>query len=323
MKSKSCSFLLTFAFIMSVASVAAQDEKILIPQTGFRTDLNKLAIIRVPADSFLVTNVNGKAVLKGKLGDARHWQFSDETVHIADLTSLNSVGDYNLTIPGTDVGRWFGVYEDPYGEIANAAVKALYFNRCSYPILPEFGGKWARAAGHPDTEVYVHKSAVSDGRPEGFVLSSPGGWYDAGDYNKYIVNSAISVYTMLLAYEMYPGYWNKRILNIPESVNNIPDVLDETLFNLHWMLTMQDADGGVYHKCTELQFDGFIMPGDAHPKRYVIQKNTQATLGFAATMAHAAIILRNFNTELPGLADKCKTAAIKAWEWCRKNPDIL
>jgi len=304
-------------------SAAAQDERVLIPQTGFRADLNKQAVIRVQADSFIILNINGKAVLKGKLGDARLWQFSDETVRIADLSSLSTVGDYYLTLPGTDVTRRFGIYEDPYGEIANAAVKALYFNRCSYPITPEFGGKWARKAGHPDTEVLVHKSAVSEGRPEGFIISSPGGWYDAGDYNKYIVNSSISVYNMLLSYEMFPEYWNKRILNIPESGNNIPDILDETLFNLNWMLTMQDVDGGVYHKCTELQFSGFEMPENTHPKRYVILKNTHATLDFAATMAHASIILRNFNAELPGLADKCKTAAIKAWDWARKNPSIL
>lgn len=323
MKSKFVSVFLFVLCSVLTGNVFAQDERVLIPQTGFRADLNKQAIVRVKADSFAVLDLNGKVVLKEKLGEPKKWEYSDETVSIADMTELKKIGDYYLTIPGTDVKRLFGVYEDPYGEIANAAVKALYFSRCSYPILPEFGGKWSRKAGHPDTEVYVHKSAVSEGRPEGFVLSSPGGWYDAGDYNKYIVNSSISVYTMLLSYEMFPEYWNKRILNIPESGNNIPDVLDETLFNLNWMLTMQDADGGVYHKCTELQFSGFEMPENTNPKRYVVQKNTQATLDFAATMAHASILLRNFNTELPGLADKCRNAAIKAWEWCLKNPSII
>lgn len=310
-------------FCLSITAVFSQDEKILVPQTGFRSDLNKLAIVRAEADSFIVLDVNGMHVLRGKLCESKHWEYSDETVRIADISDLKTVGDYSLSIPGSGIKGSFGIKADPYGEIANAAVKALYYNRCSYEILPEFGGQWARKGGHPDTQVYVHKSAVSEGRPEGFVLSSPGGWYDAGDYNKYIVNSSISVYTMLLAYEMYPKYWIDRNLNIPESGNNIPDILDETLFNLNWMLTMQDADGGVYHKCTELQFSGFEMPENTNPKRFVIQKNTQATLDFAATMAHASLILKNFDSELPGLADKCKSAAIKAWNWCLKNPAIL
>jgi endoglucanase len=301
----------------------AQDEKILIPQTGFKAGLNKIAVVRVPADSFVVTGIDSKIVLKGKLGNALLWPYSAEKVQLADLSSIELTGEYYLSIPGTEAKRFFGIYSDPYVEIGNAAVKALYFNRCSYPILPEFGGKWERKAGHLDTRVYVHKSAVSEGRPEGFVLSSPGGWYDAGDYNKYIVNSGISTYTMLLAYEMYPEYWNNRLLNIPESGNKLPDILDETLFNLRWMLTMQDADGGVYHKCTTLQFEGFVMPENANEKRYVVQKNTAASLDFAAVMAHASVLLSRFNTELPGLADSCKNAAIKAWEWCRKNPAIL
>jgi endoglucanase len=320
------SLLTYFVFLLISGCLIAQpvqDERVLIPQTGFRADLNKQAVVRVKADSFAVFDLDGRLVLKSALGQSRHWEFSDETVSIADLSSVNKIGDYFLTIPGTDVKRMFGVYEDPYGEIANAAVKALFFNRCSYPILPEYGGKFARKAGHPDNVVYVHKSAVSEGRPEGFVIQSPGGWYDAGDYNKYIVNSSISVYTMLLSYQMFPQYWKGRILNIPESSNNIPDVLDETLFNLNWMLTMQDADGGVYHKCTELQFSGFAMPENTNPKRYVIQKNTQASLDFVATMAHASVLLSQFNKELPGLSDKCRNAAIKAWEWCRKNPSVL
>jgi endoglucanase len=323
MRQKLFSFIILITGCFVAVNISAQDERILIPQTGFRADLNKQAVIRIKADSFAVTDLNGKVILKERLGQAKHWEFSDETVRIADISSIKAIGNYYLMIPGTDAKRLFGIFEDPYGEIANAAVKALYFNRCSYPILPEYGGKWARKAGHPDTEVYVHKSAASATRSEGFVISSPGGWYDAGDYNKYIVNSSISVYTMLLSYEMFPDYWKKRILNIPESSNNLPDVLDETLFNLYWMLTMQDDDGGVYHKCTELQFSGFEMPENTNPKRYVIQKNTQATLDFVATMAHASILFRNFEHELPGLADKCKNAAIKAWDWCLKNPAIL
>jgi|WetSurMetagenome_2_1015567.scaffolds.fasta_scaffold27965_4 endoglucanase len=312
----------TICFLLCL-NIAAQEESILIPQTGFGLSLNKTAVVRVPADSFYVTDHNNSIVYRAKLGAPAVWPFSEEKVQLADFSSVQTQGVYFLVIPGTNSERTFSIYSDAYGAIANAAVKALYYNRCSYPILPEFGGKWERKAGHPDTQVYVHQSAVSEGRPEGFVLSSPGGWYDAGDYNKYIVNSSISTYTMLLAYEMYPEFWGERNLNIPESGNKVPDILDETLFNLRWMLTMQDNDGGVYHKCTTLAFEGFVMPEDAHDKRYVIQKNTAASLDFAATMAHASMVLSAFPDVLPGLADSCKKAAIKAWGWCKINPAIL
>lgn len=120
--------------------------------------------------------------------------------------------------------------------------------------------------------VYIHPSAQTDKRPAGSIISSPGGWYDAGDYNKYIVNSGISTYTLLGAYEHNPEYFDTLKLNIPESNNKIPDILDEALYNIKWMLTMQDADGGVYHKLTNPNFDGFIMPDEADQKRYVVEK---------------------------------------------------
>ena len=301
----------------------AQNESILVPQNGYFTALKKLAVVRIPADSFYVTGAENRVYYRGKLGAPELWPFSNEKVQRADLSSLTIPGEYYINLAGTTDKRKFQVLHDPYGALANAAVKAFYFNRCSYPILPEFGGKFERKAGHPDTEVYIHGSAVSPGRPVGTVIASRGGWYDAGDYNKYIVNSGITTYTMFLAFESYPDFWKTRNLNIPESKNNLPDILDEALYNLRWMLTMQDTDGGVYHKCTTLQFEGFIMPEDAHDKRYVVQKNTAATLDFAATMAHASTLLSDYGKVLPGLADSCRKAALAAWVWSKENPSVL
>lgn len=314
--------LLPFLALATITG-KAQDERILVPQTGFMPGISNVAVIKLPADSFYIQDASQQICFRGKLSSPSLWPFSGETVQQAVFSQLQAAGRYTLTIPGSPARRTFSITADPFGEIAAAAVKALYYNRCSYPILAEFGGKWARKAGHPDTAVYVHSSAVSASRAEDFRIASPGGWYDAGDYNKYIVNSAITTYTMLLAYEMYPDYWREKNLNIPESGNILPDILDETLFNLRWMLTMQDTDGGVYHKCTTRQFEGFVMPEEAREKRYVIQKNTAASLDFAATMAHAAGVLDEFKGVLPGLADSCRKAAKAAWEWSVKNPGIL
>ncbi|MBN1790181.1 MAG: glycoside hydrolase family 9 protein [Bacteroidales bacterium] len=314
--------LITGLFIQTMAG-NDQEDRILLPQNGFVAGLNKIAMVRAPADSFCIITADNNIVFRGKLQGPAFWSYSGDWVQKADFSALKAPGEYYFALPGTKEQRRFRIHDDPYGDIANAAVKAFYYNRCSYPILPAYGGVFQREAGHPDREVYVHQSAASEKRPEGTVLSSPGGWYDAGDYNKYIVNSGITTYTMLLALEYFPTYWKSRNLAIPESGNNLPDLLDETLFNLRWMLTMQDSDGGVYHKLTTLNFEPFVMPADAHDKRYVIQKNTAASLDFAATMAHASGILADFSTELPGLADSCRKAAVAAWNWCKKNPGIL
>jgi endoglucanase len=141
--------------------------------------------------------------------------------------------------------------------------------------------------------------------------------------------------TLLDAYEDFPRYFDTLHTNIPPvpgavgptaasptTVRPIPDILNEALYNLRWMLLMQDpADGGVYHKCTNAAFDGMVMPGRTEAPRYVVQKGTAATLDFAAVTAQAARIFQKFPRQLPGLADSCKLAAIHAWQWAQKYPD--
>ena len=130
----------------------------------------------------------------------------------------------------------------------------------------------------------VHPSAATTKRPAGTIISSPKGWYDAGDYNKYIVNSGFTLGLILQSYQLHLDRFNSLNLQIPESDNKIPDILDEMMYNLEWMLTMQDpTDGGVYHKLTTPNFEGFVMPEDCKQQRYVVQKTTTATLDFAAT----------------------------------------
>jgi endoglucanase len=190
-------------------------------------------------------------------------------------------------------------------------------------LEPKYAGKWQRGPGHPDTVVLIHPSVESKQHPAGAQISSPKGWYDAGDYNKYIVNSGITMSSLLSAYEDFPAYFNKLTTDIPESGDALPDLLNEILFNLEWMITMQDrSDGGVYHKLTNAAFDGMVMPGVTKAPRYVVQKSTPATLDFAAVMAQAARVFKKFEKQLPGLSSRCQAAAEKAWEWAVKNPDV-
>lgn len=165
--------------------------------------------------------------------------------------------------------------------MADAALKSFYYQRTGMPIEATYAGRWSRPAGHPDDKVLVHPNAAGPERKAGAVISSPGGWYDAGDYNKYIVNSAYSIGLMQAIYARFPDYFIRQRVNIPESGNHTPDLLDEMYYNLKWMLTMQDpADGGVYHKLTTPSFEGFIKPTECKQPRYVVQKSVTAALDY-------------------------------------------
>ncbi len=274
--------------------------------------------------SFQLTTPDRKKVLfTGKLSETR-LALSGKKTRIADFSTFQTPGTYVLVVPETGYSYPFFVKANVHRPLAIGAIKSYYYQRVSTDLTPEFAGQWSRPAGHPDTRILIHPSAASANRPAGTVISAPRGWYDAGDYNKYIVNSGITVGTLLSLYEDFPTYFQSFTTNIPESSNQVPDLLDEVLWNLRWMLAMQDpTDGGVYHKLTNPSFDGMIMPDKATKDRYVVQKSITATLDFAAVMAQASRVFGSYKQALPGLADSCLTAAVKAWEWSKKNPALF
>ena len=314
---------LTAGYTQSVNNT--KPDSIRLNQVGFYPKAPKTAIVLTDRPQpFSIKNQSGTIVYKGLLKRISTPDLSGRNVFLADFTTLNKIGIYQLFIAKNSNSYFFKISGNVHESVAKGTLKAFYYIRSSQALLPKYAGKWARAEGHPDVAVLVHSSAASVQRPTGTVISSPGGWYDAGDYNKYIVNSGISTATLLSLYEDFPAYTNSVALNIPESGNALPDVLDEVLWNLRWMLTMQDPnDGGVYHKLTNANFDKMIMPDKATTIRYVVQKGTAATLDFAAVMAQASRIFKRYPKQLPGLADSCLKAAVSAWEWAKENPKVI
>jgi endoglucanase len=139
------------------------------------------------------------------------------------------------------------------------------------------------------------------------------------------VNSGISTGTLLWAWELYGNTAGKIALNLPESGNNTPDLLNEIRWNIDWMLTMQDADGGVWHKQTSARFCGFIMPEQDKLPSLVIgtgtspYKSSCATSDFAAVTAIAARDYKPFDS---AFAERCLRASLNAWAWVSKNPNV-
>lgn len=324
-------FLLCTLHLLLIGGLASANDldsgkyKIRLNQVGFYPNAPKVAIILADHKTgFSLQTAAGKDVFSGELKRSLKPGLNGKFDMIADFSQFNKPGKYVLHVTGIGESYPFVISKSVHKAVADASIKAYYFMRVSIPLKEKYAGKWARAEGHPDDKVLIHGSAANQDRPEGTVISSPRGWYDAGDYNKYIVNSGISTYTLLSLYEDFPDYMRTVTLNIPETGNGIPDLLNESLWNIRWMLTMQDPnDGGAYHKLTNAAFDKMIMPDQATTPRYVVQKSTAATLDFAAVMAQSARIFRQFPKELPGLADSCLNAAKKAWDWVQKNPDVL
>jgi endoglucanase len=336
--------IILLALTPSPAPAQTPAPAVVLNQLGFYPDAPKMAVITgiTVKDVFYIVSVadntpswQGRVdtVFFGRLGSPTPSNNSSLTTRAADFSALHRPGTYRVVVPNLPNSFPFVIGTNIFSPLTTAALKGFYYQRSAMTLTPGYAGIWSRPAGHPDTAVMIHPSAASDRRPAGKIISTPGGWYDAGDYNKYIVNSGITMGTLFDVWEDFPAYFDTLHTNIPalpmppgarDPGSRIPDILNEALYNLRWMLSMQDPDdGGVYHKCTNAVFDGMVMPGITKTPRYVVQKSTAATLDFAAVTAQAARILQKFTRQLPGLADSCRHAAESAWEWALQHPDDL
>ena len=318
---------LACAFVLVACNHFTPDNgPIRLNQVGFAPDQEKTATvvisnIKVPISNCYITDIAGDTVWRGEASGTMLNPVSGKPCQIVDFSDLTACGEYTLYVENDQISNLqFQISNSPYRELTRQALRAYYHQRASMATEEPYAEGYARPAGHPDDHVIVHASAATDERPVGTIISSPGGWYDAGDYNKYIVNSGYTMGVWLMAYELNKAYFDTLRLNIPESsIAYLPDMLAEAMYNLRWMLTMQDTDGGVYHKLTEPDFESFIAPDQCRKPRYVVMKTTAATLDFAASMAMAARVYAPFDS---AFTQQATEAAKRAYAWALEHPDV-
>ena len=318
---KKIKFLALFILITLVSCDSKKEltevsDAIRVNQVGFYpTSVKQFVVADLEATNFSIVDENNTVVFEGELQDNGIWEASGEHILMGDFSDLETEGNYTIVLDEKVQSYPFEIKEAVYAEALNAAIKSFYYQRASMPIEEQYGGIYKRDAGLLDENCSYHPSS---GKTEG-TLNSPGGWFDAGDYGKYIINASFSVGQMLQLLEQYPNLIQDNALNIPESGNGISDLWDELKYELDWILTMQDTDGGVFHKLTAKNFSGFIMPNDFDLERMVIGKGTASTLDFAAVLAQASRLYKNIDAEW---SKNALEAAEKAWVWAVENPNV-
>jgi endoglucanase len=291
-----------------------------VDQVGYPPDGPKIALVSAPAERFSVKRTSDNTVvLESKLEPAASDADSGDRIQAADFSAVHESGRYYIDVPG--VGRsWnFSIAPNVYSRTYYLAMRAFYGQRCgtAVDLGPEFPA-YAHSACHTRGE--FHPSSGKQGPRENI-----GGWHDAGDYGRYVVNSGISTGSLLWAWEMFGEKLKAIQLKLPESGNGSPDILNEARWNIEWMLKMQDDDGGVWHKQTSDHFPGFVMPQDDHLPSEVIgtgsapYKSTCATADLASVAAIAARAYQPFDRNF---AAKNLDAARKAWAWAEKYPNV-
>jgi len=235
-----CVFLLSLA-----TSCFAQNspQKIRIDQVGYQPQASKLAFVLADADKFqVVSAASGGVVFEGKLGPAVLDADTADSVRTADFSQFRQTGDFYIVVPGVGKSWNFRIAPDVFSRPFYLVTRGFYGQRCGTAVdmgseFPEYSHPACHKNG-----VFEASSGKQGPRP------NIGGWHDAGDYGRYLPTSGIATGSLLWAYELFPDKTKNVRLNIPESGNGTPDILNEARWNLTWMLQMQDEDGGVWHK---------------------------------------------------------------------------
>lgn len=273
---------------------------ILIDQLGYTREMKKTAVLRGKLSNVMqVINEAGQIVLTVPV-DPQRTEIWGDAVAVVDFTALNEPGTYTLRC-GEEESYAFQVGETPYQACLKALVDMFYYQRCGGD-LDERAGVFAHPACHTalarvyGTEEYMEVS---------------GGWHDAGDFGRYIVPAAKAAADLLLAWQ-----WNPRAFVKP----GLTPILEETRWELEWMLKMQRADGGVYHKVSCAKFCGMIMPHDEAEELIISPVSTTATGDFAACMAMAS---RFYAPVDAAFASRMLEAARRAWDFLAQSEPIL
>jgi len=294
----------------------AQHEDIRINQLGYYPEAPKIAIvIDVPDESeFDIIDETGKKVYQGFLSNEISWEKSGDTVRRADFSMFNTPGKYRVKA-GEKISWSFEIRSDIWRQVAVALMKSYYLQRATYELKEEYAGIYTRPLGHPDTMCILHPSTGKSG-----ILSAPGGWYDAGDFGKYIVSAGVTLGNFMSLKELIPAVYPDGSVNIPESGNGLNDILDEVKYELNWFKFMQDDDGGVFVKITSEKYPPMMFPHTDPLERNVYGKSTAATLHFAAVMSMASRLFGSFD---PAWAADCLEKAEYAWTWATKNNQVI
>lgn len=267
---------------------------IAINQLGYLPESIKEVRISSKAERFVIKSVTAEEELfSGKFTGPIDDPASGDLVYKGDFSALKERGEYVIEIPSLGRSYPFKIAESVYSDLYSAVEKVFYYQQCGIELSKEEAGHWAHKACHTQEAIIYNTDNKMD---------VTGGWHDAGDYGRYVSPGAKTVADLFIAAD-----YNKDILKV-------------TKYELDWLLKMQDAkSGGVYHKVTTRRFIGSVMPDKNFDELVLSPISATATGTFAAILAKSA---RLYSTIDPAFSKDALSAALNAWDWLERNPNI-
>ena len=326
-----------------------------LDQLGYLPEAAKRAIVATEVRAPLgwrLLRADGAVAAQGQTRSFGADAASGDHVQRIEFTAVDRPGRYRLDVAGS-VTPAFTIGADVFHSLSGAALNYFYQTRAGIAIDPRHAGgaQWARAAGHPHEVVTCFKGVDDRGTVWPGCAGSydvTGGWYDAGDQGKYVVNGGIALWTLQNLYEASGARkpFADGVAHLPEAGNGIDDLLDEARWEMEFLLAMQvrdgsrmalpvgaqptkgalhltevDAGGMAFHKVADRHWTPLpTAPADDKEERLLYPPSTAATLNLAATAAQAARIWRRIDARF---ADRCLHAAQAAYRAALRHPDVF
>ena len=229
-------------------------------------------------------------------GDQGWWfDFSNFTT-ATNNNNNNNVSTYYVYDETNNVrSAEFEIHDQVYDALLTAAARVFYYNRCGIAKTEKEGGNWTypgAAFEQQDSQCRFYQTP-DDASSEKDLR---GGWWDAGDFNKYVTYAHRPVHDLLWAYRENPTVFTARDdWNIPESNNGIPDIFDELKWELDWLMRMMNDDGSTHIKMGSISYsDNVAVPPDVNTDpRYYGPTCTSASIAVAGMLAHGATVFRS------------------------------
>jgi len=251
---------------------------------------------------------------------ATHLQSGDRAWWF-DFSAVTNAGEYYVFDPANEArSARFRIANDVYADVLKQAVRVFYYQRRgAAKVRPFADERWTDGTNFLGPLQDAECRLITRPTPE-TRRDLRGGWFDAGDYNKYVNWTLVPVSDLLFAHRQNPRIWTDD-WSIPESGNGVPDLLDEVKWELDWLLRMQNPDGSVLSKVGVNEHQGASPPGAERAPVFYGAASTTATLTAAGNFAQAAGIYHAAGLE--DYADTLSNAAIRACQWAVANPSVI
>jgi hypothetical protein len=327
----------TYNFTVWPAMASNAGKFIMVDQFGYLPNMRKVAVLRYPKVGYdsnqsywpqqlqVVNSATGAVVYQFWPQDWNGLQTdpsSGDQVWHFDFSSVTTPGTYEIVDPNANQrSARFEIGDNLYRNVLIQAVRMFFYQRAGQTKTASNAGEgWADAASHLKAGQDSQARRFLDPNNASTARDLRGGWFDAGDFNKYTSWAAGYVQDLLDAYTQNPTVFTDDF-NIPESYNGIPDILDETKWGLDWLVRMQNSNGSVL-SIVGLQTTS--PPSSATQPSYYGDASTSATLAAAAAYAHGAKVFGSLNNAaMTTYANDLRTRAVNAWNWAVANPNVV